>query len=99
MANKRVVWSKTALRQFDAAIKYITSDSFQNAEKVKLIILENIDKIPDFPEKYPPDKYKQNNKGNYRAFEIYHYRISYYTGKSGNKNFTSTPTSMEPKEH
>jgi len=26
---------------------------------------------------FPPDKFKKNNDGTWRAFEKYHYRISY----------------------
>jgi plasmid stabilization system protein ParE len=29
------------------------------------------------PEKYPPDKFRLDNEGNYRAFETHSYRISY----------------------
>lgn len=29
------------------------------------------------PERHPLDKYKLTNDGTYRAFELYHYRISY----------------------
>jgi len=29
------------------------------------------------PEKHPPDKFKKDNDGTWRAFEKHHYRISY----------------------
>lgn len=31
----------------------------------------------EYPQKYNPDKYKTKNDGSFRAFEMYHYRISY----------------------
>jgi hypothetical protein len=39
--------------------------------------LEKIEALGKNAEMYPPDKYKYDNKGNYRAFELHRYRISY----------------------
>lgn len=75
---KKVSWDKVALVQFNKAIEYIAEDSVQNAEKVRKDILQKIEELPSLAEKYPLDKYKVNNDGNYRAFELYHYRIAYY---------------------
>ena len=33
--------------------------------------------LPKHPEKYPSDKFKNDNDGTWRAFEKYHYRITY----------------------
>ena len=33
--------------------------------------------LSENPEKYALDKYKINNDGSWRAFEKYHYRVSY----------------------
>jgi len=35
------------------------------------------DQLPTQPEMFPPDKFKRNNDGTWRAFEKFHYRISY----------------------
>jgi plasmid stabilization system protein ParE len=72
-----IKWNKRALKQFDDLVKYIEEDSLINAEKVKLGILIKLDSLLKHPEKYNPDKYKTNNDGSFRAFELYHYRISY----------------------
>jgi hypothetical protein len=50
---------------------------YQNAVKVRQTIINSILSLPENPEKYPLDKYKTNNDGTWRAFEIYHYRIWY----------------------
>lgn len=71
------VWSKRASMELRMAYEYILQDSPQNAEKVRNEILETTIKLTKHPEKYPPDKYKKNNNGNWRAFEIYHYRVTY----------------------
>lgn len=78
MANRTISWSKNALKQFEAAIDYISHGSPQNAEKVRLGIINSIYKIPSNPELFPPDKFKLNNDGHFRAFELYRLRISYY---------------------
>ncbi|MBA4197858.1 MAG: type II toxin-antitoxin system RelE/ParE family toxin [Chitinophaga sp.] len=76
--TKIIVWNKVALLQFQKAISFIKEKSPQNAEKVKNVLIALIERLSIHPENFPPDKYKQNNDGNYRAFEKYHFRISYY---------------------
>ena len=72
-----VIWSKAAKVQLQKAFHFISHDSPQNAEKIINNIIDTTIGLSKYPEKYPADKYKKNNTGNYRAFEIYHYRISY----------------------
>lgn len=71
------VWSKRAKIALIEAYEYIREDSPQNAAKVRDEIIDLTIDLPTHPEKHPPDKYKKGNDGSYRAFEIYHYRISY----------------------
>jgi len=66
--------AKTYLRK---AYNYIKNDSPQNAEKVKNKILTSIMALQNNPEMHPPDKFRLNNDGSFRAFEIYKYRITY----------------------
>jgi len=54
MANRKIIWSKSALKQFEAAINYIAEDSIQNAEKVRKEILEKIERLIAHPEIYSP---------------------------------------------
>jgi plasmid stabilization system protein ParE len=68
MANRRIDWSRQALLQFNKAILFIAADSVQSAENVHADILEKIEGIVASPERYPPDKYKIQNDGAYRAF-------------------------------
>ncbi len=72
-----IKWNKKAVKQFDDLIKYIEQDSPMGAEKVKKEILLKIDSLLRHPEKCNPDKFKLNNDGTFRAFELYSYRISY----------------------
>jgi plasmid stabilization system protein ParE len=72
-----VIWSKNAKVQLQKAFNYISQNSVQNAEKVRDEIIDLTIHLSRQSEIYPLDKYKQNNDGTYRAFEIYRYRISY----------------------
>jgi plasmid stabilization system protein ParE len=82
-SNPAVVWNKRAYISLQKAYKTIKEDSLQNAQMVRDEILRiTREELPANPEKYPPDKFKKNNQGNYRAFERSSYRISYrYTPK------------------
>lgn len=71
--------AKQSLRQ---ACNYIKKDSLQNAEKVKSKILNSIKALAINPQKHPPDKYRFNNNGDYRAYEICKYRITYHISHS-----------------
>jgi plasmid stabilization system protein ParE len=72
-----IKWNKRAVKQLDEAMERIEKESPINAEKVKREILLKIDAIPEHPEKHNPDKYKTNNDGSFRAFEMHHFRVSY----------------------
>jgi plasmid stabilization system protein ParE len=77
MPKRKILWDKAALFYFSEAIRYIRKDSAQNADKVKKDILDKISQLSNRPEIHAPDKYKQNNSGHYRSFELNRYRIAY----------------------
>ncbi len=91
-----IKWNRNALRQFEKAIAYIEDDSFTNADKFKRDILTKIDGLINHPQKYPPDKYKKNNDGSFRAFEIHTYRISYRFKKNDIRLIRIRHTKMNP---
>ncbi len=96
---RKVTWDKTASESFRTAINYIRQDSIKNAEKVKLELITNIKALSVHPEKYPSDKYKLNNDGSYRAFELHHYRVTYRILQTGIRVIAVRHTSMEPKDY
>lgn len=71
------VWSKRAIAELQKAYQYILQDSPQNALKVRDEIIDITINLSKHPEIFPPDKNKKENDGTWRAFEKYHYRISY----------------------
>lgn len=94
---KLVIWPLKSQHQLEGIIKYIAADSYQNAEKVKVDILSSTRKIEQNPEMYPLDKYKKNNDGSFRAYEIHHYRIAYRITKDEIIITRIRHTSMVPK--
>jgi len=93
---KEVIWSRTAAQQLEKVYKYILSDSYQNAQKVKDDILASTNKLPSYPEMYPLDKYRTSNDGSFRAYEIHHYRIAYHVTEKEIIIIRVRHTSMEP---
>ena len=92
-----VTWDKAAYQSLQKAYDYISKDSLQNAEKVRGNILKIIRGLPDNPERFPPDKLKVNNKGNYRAFEKFSYRIAYRFSEKKIKILRIRHVKQEPK--
>jgi plasmid stabilization system protein ParE len=70
-------WSRASELQLKKAFEYIRKDSYQNALKVRNDIVALSEALVLNPERFPPDKFKMNNDGSYRAFELHRYRISY----------------------
>jgi plasmid stabilization system protein ParE len=75
--NRKLVWDRPVLNRLEEALKRIAETSFQNAEQVELAILEKSEITKRNSEYFPPDKYKENNTGNYRAFETHSFRVAY----------------------
>lgn len=79
-SKRSVVWDKQAYMSLLKNYQYIKVTSLSNADKVKKGILKTVQDLPAHPEKYPLDKFKRNNDGNYRAFEKYSLRVAYKIG-------------------
>jgi plasmid stabilization system protein ParE len=83
----------------EKAYKYILLDSYQNAEKVRADILASTRKLAINPEMHPPDKYKKNNDGSFRAYELHRYPIAYRVTEKEIIITRVRHTSMEPKQY
>ncbi len=93
----KVVWTKRSQLHMKQAYDYICNDSPKNACKVLEDIIEATNKAITNPEVYPPDKYKVNNDGSYRAFEKHRFRISYRVTKNIIRILGVRHTSRSPK--
>lgn len=91
-----VVWNLNAKQELKRIYDYIFQDSRQNAIKVRQEIIDAVLSLPKHPDKYHPDKYKTNNDGTFRAFEIQHYRISYRVKKDQIRIIRLRHTSRSP---
>ena len=99
MANRKISWDIGALKEFEQGIDYIAGSSVQNAEKVRQEIVNRIEQLLDNPERHAPDKFKINNDGNYRAFELHRYRISYFVAINEIRILQIRHTGREPKSY
>jgi len=72
-----VIWSNSAKAELRKAYEYIALDSPQNAKTVRDTLIDLSIELSQHPEKHPADKFKKGNDGSWRAFEKYHYRITY----------------------
>jgi plasmid stabilization system protein ParE len=99
MANRNISWGYQALRQFNKAILYIAEDSLQNAEKVRAEVVGEIEILTVHPEKHPLDKYKIDNDGNYRVFELHRLRVAYFIGNDIIRILRVRHTSREPQNY
>jgi len=72
-----VIWSKSAKAELKIAFTYIALDSLENAQVVRDTLIDLTIDLAKNPEKHPLDKFKKDNDGSWRAFEKYHYRVSY----------------------
>lgn len=100
VTKHKVVWDKIAVVYLKQAIAYIKKDSPKNAKKVKTDILASAnDLTKQAGKQFPPDKYRLNNDGNYRAFELHHFRISYHITEEYIRIVRIRHTGMQPKNY
>lgn len=76
---RQIIWDKKAKDSLFALIDYIKHDSLKNADKVLDAVFAAIENAAEFPEHSRRDQYRQNNEsGDFRAFEIYSIRVSFF---------------------
>jgi len=96
---RTVIWNKRPIRFLVQALKWISTDSVHQAERIEQEVLVAINSIPANPEKHPPDKFKRNNLGNFRAFEIVSFRIAYKITASQIRILRIRHVKQEPKHY
>lgn len=94
-----VVWSKRAYNALEKTYQYIKQDSPANAEKVRQEILQATANLASHPERYPLDKFKHENNGEYRAFELHSLRVAYRFTKDKIKIIRVRHVKQEPKQY
>jgi plasmid stabilization system protein ParE len=99
MVKKKIIWDDIAKKSLKQIIQYIREKSPQNAEVLKQKVLDIVGEIPKHPKRHNLDKYRIDNDGNFRAFEIYHIRISYYEDLDFVKILRVRSTYQEPLDY
>lgn len=97
--KRKVVWDIKAKEHLQNIYLYIKKNSISSAQKVKKEILTIVRKLPQNPEIFPPDRFKQDNPGNYRAFEKHNYRIAYKLTDTEIRILRIRHTKQEPLEY
>jgi addiction module RelE/StbE family toxin len=95
----KVIWSDMAKDELREAYKHIKKDSEKNAKIVRDKIAASTRVLSRGTEIYKADELKQSNKGDYRAYVIYNYRITYKIGDSRIEIIRVRHTSKEPLVH
>ncbi|MHB8260322.1 MAG: type II toxin-antitoxin system RelE/ParE family toxin [Bacteroidia bacterium] len=95
----KVIWSNVAKEQLKEIYKYIKKDSEINAKKVRAQLLLSTRLLATGKEIYKADELKEDNKGNYRAYIIYSYRITYKIEPNNIQILRVRHTSREPLKH
>ena len=93
-----VVWRKKTLGQLKQIFEYIREHSLESAKKIINDILDTAENLPNNPKKFPADKYKLNNDGSFRAFELHNYRVAYQIAFNEIRILRVRHVRMEPLE-
>jgi len=99
--GKIVIWSKLALKHNKSIHTHLLKEtkSLKVADKVVSKLFDSSDTLENHPELYALDRFKINNNGTYRAYEVYSYRISYRVMKDKIRILRVRHTSREPLEY
>lgn len=96
---RKIIWPPAAQKQLAKAYEFILSRSYQNAKKVKQDIFDSTRGLASNPEMHPADKYRKNNDGSFRAYELHHYRIAYRVTYKEIIIVRVRHTNMEPRKY
>lgn len=99
MAADKIVWNTKVRQQYANILNYIADNSIRNAENVRDEIQQKLTALLLHPKKYPADKYKIGNDGNYRAFTVFQYRLSYRIKGKEIQVLSIRHSKMLPEQH
>ena len=95
-----IKWNKAATRQLLDALDFIEGAGYPDyADELEKEIISKTRKLLEDPELYAIDRFRKNNKGNYRAFTVDSYRISYRVEKNEIRIVRIRRTSRKVKQY
>ena len=97
-AKYEIIWDKEARDYFRTAIKYIKKESPQGAKAVRIEILKTVKSITNNPFIFELDRFRKDNPGDFRAFTVFHFRLTYRITSDYIQIVRMRHTSQEPLE-
>ncbi len=94
-----VRWDLKAAEHLKEIYRYLQEQNPSSAEKIKQSILISTKTLELNPEIYAVDRLKKNNKGDFRAYEKFTYRISYRIKANQLSILRVRHNSRKPKKH
>ena len=95
----KVVIASEAKSELKSIYTYIKSDSYLNAKSFIRDIKKSIHDLLKNPKKHPPDKFKVDNDGSFRAYEIHHIRITLHVSDTEISILRIRHTKRNPVEY
>lgn len=92
----KIEWYNEASKNFNSILEHLYQESPRAASIVGNTLLSEIENLTKHPTSHPLDRFKKPNDGNYRAFIVFSYRISYYVDKKIIYVLRIRHTSREP---
>lgn len=99
MAKIKITWDSKARNSFKEYLNRIKRDSLQAAENVREDVLATVGELANHPKMFPPDRFKKDNDGSFRAFEKHSCRVAYFITKSQIRILRVRHVKQEPKEY
>lgn len=93
---KTIVWSKNAANQYYKILEFLEEKASEALSIVGNALLNTIDELATQYNSYPPDRFKKNNDGSFKALVIFSYRISYQITDAKINILRIRHTSREP---
>lgn len=99
MVERNLIWSDAAKSKLEDLYKYIQKDSPKNAQKVRSELICMLKKTLRNPAHFAVDEYSLIKKDNYRYFEKYNYRVSFFVTESEITVLRIRHTKMNPTKY
>lgn len=99
MEEVPIIGTKNTRQQLQDIYLYLAEDSILQADRIFDLIVNSTLRLTIHPFRFPPDKYKTDNDGNYRAYELHHFRISYRISETAIYIIRIRSTYQNPEEY
>jgi plasmid stabilization system protein ParE len=96
---KNIVWSKNATIQYYQILEYLTKEAPEAINIVGNALLDMIESLALEYNNYPPDRFKKNNDGTFKAALVFNYKVSYQISDKDIYILRIRHTSREPMNY